>query len=429
MKKLLLFSLLALVSNITYSQQNYYDVTPGNGYGIRLWASDWYKIHMGNSSEYLFGPVTDYSIKSNMTENVGRGWTWGIAGQTPIAGLNNAGHMTVAGDFTSKGLFFYGSGNAPDGKPFARFTEAYGIRFSSPDTRWVFSSKPSVLIGYMPDGTAWGNDNLFVLGNVGIGTNTPEAKLHVNGDIRVPISAKIVLGTAAGGYGEYIQNYQTGIGLYTNSARRVVIDNIGNVGIGTSSPNQKLNIFDGNISLKVASNSNTQGLLFQNSGSSYVWAIQRTGVSSADLQFNGGASSDPNSMATRVVFKNNGNVGIGTSTPDSKLTVKGVIHAEEVKVDLSVPGPDYVFASDYPLASLEDTKAYIEQNKHLPGIPSSDEMQQNGVNLLEMNMKLLEKVEELTLYVIEQKKMHTNLESTLLQKIEALETKLKDLRQ
>jgi hypothetical protein len=98
------------------------------------------------------------------------------------------------------------------------------------------------------------------------------------------------------------------------------------------------------------------------------------------------------------------NVAIGTTSPSPgyKLTVKGGIHAEEVKVDLNVPGPDYVFESDYPLSSLEDTKAYIEQNKHLPGIPSSDEMQQNGVNLLEMNMKLLEKVEELTLYVIEQ---------------------------
>jgi hypothetical protein len=98
-----------------------------------------------------------------------------------------------------------------------------------------------------------------------------------------------------------------------------------------------------------------------------------------------------------------GNVGIGTTAPDAKLTVKGgIIHAEEVKLDLNVPGPDYVFEESYPILSLEDTKAYVEQNKHLPGIPSSDDMQQNGVNLLEMNMKLLEKVEELTLHLIEQ---------------------------
>ncbi|CAD5265017.1 MULTISPECIES: hypothetical protein [unclassified Imperialibacter] len=99
-----------------------------------------------------------------------------------------------------------------------------------------------------------------------------------------------------------------------------------------------------------------------------------------------------------------GKVGVGTTAPEPKLTVDGTVSAEEVKVDLNVPGPDYVFEADYPLPSLEDTKAYIEQNKHLPGIPSSDKMQQNGVNLLEMNMKLLEKVEELTLHLIDQNK-------------------------
>jgi hypothetical protein len=263
-------------------------------------------------------------------------------------------------------------------------------------------------------------------GNVGIGTSSPTSILEIAGNSsNVPIvrikgendlNPTLRLnegGNWQGGFMKYIPvSNSFVIGAHdannkseTDDLLAIAINRTnGDVGIGTTSPNQKLNVFDGNISLKVASNSNTQGLLFQNSGSSYVWAIQRTGVSSADLQFNGGASSDPNSLATRVVFKNNGNVGIGTSTPDSKLTVKGVIHAEEVKVDLSVPGPDYVFEADYSLTSLEDTKVYIEQNKHLPGIPSSDEMQQNGVNLLEMNMKLLEKVEELTLHLIEQNK-------------------------
>ncbi len=108
-------------------------------------------------------------------------------------------------------------------------------------------------------------------------------------------------------------------------------------------------------------------------------------------------------LTTAMSINATQNVGIGTTTPDAKLTVKGTIHAEEVKVDLNVPGPDYVFEADYPLQTLEETRAYIEKNKHLPGIPSSAEMQQNGVNLLEMNMKLLEKVEELTLHLIEMK--------------------------
>ncbi|MBD1263212.1 hypothetical protein HZY62_21680 [Maribacter polysiphoniae] len=99
-----------------------------------------------------------------------------------------------------------------------------------------------------------------------------------------------------------------------------------------------------------------------------------------------------------------GMVGIGTTTPDSKLSVKGKIHAEEVKVDLSVPAPDYVFKEDYNLRTLEETMDYIKENGHLPNIPSAKKMEKNGVELGTMNMKLLEKIEELTLYMIDLKK-------------------------
>ena len=78
--------------------------------------------------------------------------------------------------------------------------------------------------------------------------------------------------------------------------------------------------------------------------------------------------------------------------------------AQEVKVDLSVPGPDYVFEETYNLPSLSDTENYIKQNKHLPEVPSACEMEENGINLSEMNMILLKKVEELTLYLLKQNK-------------------------
>ena len=110
-----------------------------------------------------------------------------------------------------------------------------------------------------------------------------------------------------------------------------------------------------------------------------------------------------------------GNVGVGTSIPDSKLTIKGNIHAEEVKVDLSVPAPDYVFKKDYKLKTLEETQKYINENGHLPNIPSAKEFEENGVELGVMNMKLLEKIEELTLYALDQEK-HLKKQNTILLK-------------
>ncbi len=104
----------------------------------------------------------------------------------------------------------------------------------------------------------------------------------------------------------------------------------------------------------------------------------------------------------KLIVNNSGNVGIGTTAPDAKLTVKGNIHAEEVKVDLSVPGPDYVFKEDYNLRTLEELQQYIKEHGHLPNVPSASEMEENGVQLGIMNMKLLEKIEEFTLYIIQQ---------------------------
>ncbi|MDY8138775.1 tail fiber protein [Aquimarina sp. 2201CG5-10] len=121
-----------------------------------------------------------------------------------------------------------------------------------------------------------------------------------------------------------------------------------------------------------------------------------------------------------------GNIGIGTTTPDSKLTVKGKIHAEEVKIDLSVPAPDYVFLKDYDLKSIGDVEAYIKQEGHLPNIPSAAAMEANGVELGIMNMKLLEKIEELTLYTIAQEKRIHQLEQKEVenQKLEAKNAEL-----
>lgn len=112
-----------------------------------------------------------------------------------------------------------------------------------------------------------------------------------------------------------------------------------------------------------------------------------------------------NSSANTLVYGDfaSGKVGIGTTSPQSTLAVNGTITTKEIEV--TVDGwPDYVFEPNYPLLSLEEVASYIKKNKHLPNIPSEKEVLKEGVKLGEMNAKLLQKIEELTLYIIDLKR-------------------------
>lgn len=107
--------------------------------------------------------------------------------------------------------------------------------------------------------------------------------------------------------------------------------------------------------------------------------------------------------ASRFTIMDNGNVGVGILNPSDKLAVNGKIRAKEVKVE-SANWPDFVFAKDYVLPTLQETEKHIKEKGHLPGIPSAAEVEKNGIELGDMNKKLLQKIEELTLYLIEMKK-------------------------
>ncbi len=108
----------------------------------------------------------------------------------------------------------------------------------------------------------------------------------------------------------------------------------------------------------------------------------------------------------------NGNVGIGTSTPDEKLAVNGNIHTKEVRVDLS-GWSDFVFDEDYNLPTLKDVENHINEKGHLKDIPSAKEVAEEGILLGNMNEKLLQKIEELTLYTIQQQKLIDNQSKAL----------------
>ncbi len=133
-----------------------------------------------------------------------------------------------------------------------------------------------------------------------------------------------------------------------------------------------------------------------------------------------------------VQYDSEGNVGIGTTNPTNKFEVNGTIRSKEVIVE-ATGWPDYVFEADYDLPTLAEIEAYINTHKHLPGVPSAKQVEENGLTLGEMNALLLKKIEELTLHTIEQdnklkkeqsiNKSQQELIKELIQRIEKLESK------
>lgn len=119
------------------------------------------------------------------------------------------------------------------------------------------------------------------------------------------------------------------------------------------------------------------------------------------------------------IYGNNGKISIGgratitcSDCSEYSLFVKNGIRTEKVKVDIASQNAwaDYVFKKNYSLKSLEELEKHINENGHLPNIPSAEEVAKNGINVAEMDAKLLEKIEELTLYSIEQNKQIKKLQ-------------------
>jgi hypothetical protein len=191
----------------------------------------------------------------------------------------------------------------------------------------------------------------------------------------------------------------------TNNTARMTLASSGYIGIGTITPTAPLDVFanslwDGTVRANGSSYSSF-GLYQSNS---LRWAFYNHPGVSNSLLFANAQGQD------KMALTQDGNLGIGTLTPGSfKLAVNGKIWGTEVQVALNNPGPDYVFNSDYNLLSLEEIKTYIDKNKHLPEVPSAKEMEANGIQLGEMNMLLLKKVEELTLHMIEHNKAMNKL--------------------
>lgn len=290
--------------------------------------------------------------------------------------------------------------------------------------------------------------------NVGIGTSSPRRSLEVVGSILASAYIEAGTFTTAGNIyakqGSFSDNVGIGIGTRVPTVGLEVAGVIqgnaftttgnvnaasgyfnGNVGIGTLAPVSKLSVGGSitlgsgleNISARPAITANTlvngeirayskagsimdDGFIRMSAGGgtnvnvkSYIDLSGYSTIPDMDKNIVFGTSG-----VERLRIDQNGNLGIGTKSPDAKLTVNGNIHASEVKVDTSIPVPDYVFGNDYKLKTLQEVESYIKENSHLPEIPSAKEIEKNGLFLAEMNMNLLKKVEEVTLYLIQQNK-------------------------
>ncbi len=142
----------------------------------------------------------------------------------------------------------------------------------------------------------------------------------------------------------------------------------------------------------------------------------------------GGGSSVWSETSSVASYTGDVAVGIGTVPSGYKMAVDGKLITEEVKVQLSGNWPDYVFAEDYNLPSLKEIQRHIEEKGHLPNIPSAKEVEANGFALGEMNRLLLEKIEELTLHVIELKKENLKNREEAMLEIKNLKAAIQKLK-
>jgi len=190
----------------------------------------------------------------------------------------------------------------------------------------------------------------------------------------------------------------------------------GNLGIGNVNPLAKLDV-SGDVILRNYENIDGKGnkIIF----TAYGHDLQGPQIRSY-LSFASGNDSRMGLVLSSYtqgyndeLFLMGGNVGIGKMHPTNKLDVNGTVHSKEVKVDMT-GWSDFVFKKEYNLPTLAEVENHIKAKGHLENIPSEEEVLKNGINLGEMNAKLLQKIEELTLYLIEMKKENIEMKNRLI---------------
>lgn len=354
----------------------------------------------------------------------------------------------------------------------SQHTNGTTIDFKDPNTTGDWLAR----IGGKGDGLlfiAGGAERMNILddGKIGLGVSAPTTKLEIRESKDDDYTYTLIGNTGNGGAGLWlsnISNTSTGSSkvIFRNAnanqdgaeywalgndktdenkfkihphtdmqgASTFVIDRTAKVGIGTPSPSQKLevredrddnytytlvnNAGNGGTGLWLSNPNNSTGsskVLFRNANASQdgaeYWAIGNDKTDGNKFKI---AASSSIEGSSGFVFDRSGRLGLGTNDIPSgyKLAIDGKSICEEVWVKNSTNWPDYVFEKDYDLLPLSKVEQHIQQEGHLPNIPSAMEVEE-GFALAEMDKKLLEKVEELTLYVIQADKENKELREEL----------------
>ncbi|MCA6473530.1 MAG: hypothetical protein IM548_07950 [Chitinophagaceae bacterium] len=280
--------------------------------------------------------------------------------------------------------------------------ERGNLYYSTDGTGWKFN------IGKLQSGTFTPQMTFQDNGNVGIGTSNPSGQFETYTDgyrrlaVSYPSSSETRLSLGANAFinqhannEELSFNQQYGSGkitFYTGypNSEKMRITASGNIGIGTINPQANLSIKSGsNVDAEI--NSLPEGIDIQ--------SFNRTSNSYGYISFKTNAGNE----SMRIL--NTGQICVGCLVPGTyKMAVDGAMAARSLRITQTAGWADYVFDKKYNLRPLDEVEKFIQENQHLPDLPSATTVAREGIDVADMQAKLLSKIEELTLYVIELKK-------------------------